>query len=215
MARPRRASARPLGGLRLRSGYRASAVGLVHGLRHAARRWSPSFRARPTKCWRRTTRSASRAGGEGGTTGAPPAMINAVVDALRDFGVRDVPMPATPERVWRAMRGSSSTRVRLRGERGVAAGPESAQRPAPAALRATGLRRSRGRRGYFLFAFACSARKCRRRSRTASAGCGVHLRKPSPVLHAELAGRRPSRLRNGCGPAVRSRSATSTSGCRA
>jgi carbon-monoxide dehydrogenase large subunit len=43
--------------------------------------------------------------GEGGTTGAPPAIINAIVDALRDFGVRDVPMPATPERVWRAMQG--------------------------------------------------------------------------------------------------------------
>jgi carbon-monoxide dehydrogenase large subunit len=43
--------------------------------------------------------------GEGGTTGAPPAVINAIVDALRDYGVRDVAMPATPERVWRAIRG--------------------------------------------------------------------------------------------------------------
>jgi len=42
--------------------------------------------------------------GEGGTTGAPPAMINAIVDALSDYGVRDVEMPATPERVWRAIR---------------------------------------------------------------------------------------------------------------
>ena len=44
--------------------------------------------------------------GEGGTTGAPPAIINAIVDALRGNGlrnVRDVPMPATPERVWRAI----------------------------------------------------------------------------------------------------------------
>ncbi len=44
--------------------------------------------------------------GEGGTTGAPPAVINAMVDALRAMGsknVRDVPMPATPERVWRAI----------------------------------------------------------------------------------------------------------------
>jgi carbon-monoxide dehydrogenase large subunit len=47
-----------------------------------------------------------KGGGEGGTTGAPPAVINAVVDALRDLGVRDVPMPATPERVWRAMQSS-------------------------------------------------------------------------------------------------------------
>ena len=41
--------------------------------------------------------------GEGGSTGAPPAIINAIVDALREFGVRDVPMPATPERIWRAI----------------------------------------------------------------------------------------------------------------
>jgi aerobic carbon-monoxide dehydrogenase large subunit len=44
--------------------------------------------------------------GEGGTTGAPPAVINAIVDALRGNGlknVRDVAMPATPERVWRAI----------------------------------------------------------------------------------------------------------------
>ncbi len=45
--------------------------------------------------------------GEGGTTGAPPAMINAVVDALREYGVRDVEMPATPQRVWRAIRARS------------------------------------------------------------------------------------------------------------
>jgi carbon-monoxide dehydrogenase large subunit len=41
--------------------------------------------------------------GEGGTTGAPPAVINAVVDALREFGVNDIQMPATAERVWRAL----------------------------------------------------------------------------------------------------------------
>ncbi|MGC2781242.1 MAG: xanthine dehydrogenase family protein molybdopterin-binding subunit [Bradyrhizobium sp.] len=42
--------------------------------------------------------------GEGGSTGAPPAVINAVVDALREFGVSDIQMPATAERVWRAIR---------------------------------------------------------------------------------------------------------------
>lgn len=46
--------------------------------------------------------------GEGGTTGAPPAIINAIVDALRDGGVRDLPMPATPERVWRAINSAAS-----------------------------------------------------------------------------------------------------------
>jgi len=42
--------------------------------------------------------------GETGTIASPPAVINAVVDALADDGVRDVAMPATPERVWRALR---------------------------------------------------------------------------------------------------------------
>jgi carbon-monoxide dehydrogenase large subunit len=41
--------------------------------------------------------------GEGGSTGAPPAIINAIVDALRDYGVRDVPMPATSHRIWQAI----------------------------------------------------------------------------------------------------------------
>jgi carbon-monoxide dehydrogenase large subunit len=41
--------------------------------------------------------------GESGTVGAPPAIINAIVDALQPFGVRDVEMPATPLRVWQAM----------------------------------------------------------------------------------------------------------------
>jgi len=41
--------------------------------------------------------------GEAGTIGSAPAVINAIVDALAPFGVVDVPMPATPERVWRVM----------------------------------------------------------------------------------------------------------------
>jgi carbon-monoxide dehydrogenase large subunit len=44
-----------------------------------------------------------RAGGEGGTTPALAAVINAVVDALAEFGVTHIDMPATPERVWRAI----------------------------------------------------------------------------------------------------------------
>jgi carbon-monoxide dehydrogenase large subunit len=48
--------------------------------------------------------------GEGGATGAPPAVINAVVDALAEFGVTHVEMPATPERVWRAIAGARAKR---------------------------------------------------------------------------------------------------------
>jgi len=44
-----------------------------------------------------------RPAGEGGTTPALGVVINAVVDALADYGVRHVEMPATPERIWRAI----------------------------------------------------------------------------------------------------------------
>jgi carbon-monoxide dehydrogenase large subunit len=43
--------------------------------------------------------------GEAGCVGAMPAVANAIVDALSEFGVRHIEMPATPERVWRALNG--------------------------------------------------------------------------------------------------------------
>jgi aerobic carbon-monoxide dehydrogenase large subunit len=46
--------------------------------------------------------------GEGGTIASTPTVINAILDALAPLGVTDIPMPATSERVWRAMRNSSS-----------------------------------------------------------------------------------------------------------
>ena len=45
-----------------------------------------------------------RGGGEGGTTPALAALVNAIVDALAELGVEHVEMPATPERVWQAIR---------------------------------------------------------------------------------------------------------------
>jgi len=41
--------------------------------------------------------------GEVGAIGSPPAVVNAIVDALWDLGVRDIAMPATPEKVWQAI----------------------------------------------------------------------------------------------------------------
>ena len=43
--------------------------------------------------------------GEAATIGATPAIVNAVVDALKSFGVRHVDMPLRPERVWQALKG--------------------------------------------------------------------------------------------------------------
>ncbi len=42
--------------------------------------------------------------GEAGTIGAPAALVNAALDALRPLGVRDLQMPLTPHRLWQAMR---------------------------------------------------------------------------------------------------------------
>jgi carbon-monoxide dehydrogenase large subunit len=42
--------------------------------------------------------------GEAGCAGALPSVMNALVDALSEFGIRHIDMPATPERVWQAVR---------------------------------------------------------------------------------------------------------------
>ena len=41
--------------------------------------------------------------GEAGTIASTPAVVNAVMDALTDYGVKDLQMPLTPQRVWAAM----------------------------------------------------------------------------------------------------------------
>jgi len=43
--------------------------------------------------------------GEGGTVAGTPTVMNAILDALAPLGVTDLAMPATPERIWRAIRG--------------------------------------------------------------------------------------------------------------
>ena len=46
--------------------------------------------------------------GEAGAIGAPAAVINAIVDALSPLGVRDIEMPATPQRIWHAIRDANA-----------------------------------------------------------------------------------------------------------
>jgi carbon-monoxide dehydrogenase large subunit len=50
--------------------------------------------------------------GEAGPTAAPPAVINAIVDALSPYGIRNVPMPATPLAIWQAIREAKQKRER-------------------------------------------------------------------------------------------------------
>jgi carbon-monoxide dehydrogenase large subunit len=46
--------------------------------------------------------------GEAGTFASPPAVINAVIDAVSHLGVTSIEKPASPERVWRAIHETAS-----------------------------------------------------------------------------------------------------------
>ena len=49
-----------------------------------------------------------KAGGEGGTTVSPAVFINALIDGLKEFGVTDIKMPATPHNIWQAIQTAKS-----------------------------------------------------------------------------------------------------------
>jgi carbon-monoxide dehydrogenase large subunit len=63
----------------------------------------PFFRAEIMEIPTPTNPLGVRGGGEGGTTPALGVVINALLDALAEFGVEELDMPATPERIWRAI----------------------------------------------------------------------------------------------------------------
>ena len=64
----------------------------------------PSFTTELSETLAPGNKLGVRAGGEGGTTPALGVVVNAVVDALSEYGVTHIEMPVTPERVWQAMR---------------------------------------------------------------------------------------------------------------
>jgi carbon-monoxide dehydrogenase large subunit len=66
----------------------------------------PFFTAEIVEVLSPTNPLGIKAAGEGATTPAPAAVINAIVDALAPLGVRDISMPATPEKIWRAIQGA-------------------------------------------------------------------------------------------------------------
>jgi len=65
----------------------------------------PSFETDRTETPSTTHPLGVKGVGEAGTIASTPAVVNAIVDALRPLGVDDVRMACTPERVWRAIRG--------------------------------------------------------------------------------------------------------------
>jgi carbon-monoxide dehydrogenase large subunit len=68
----------------------------------------PSFDTEIAEVLSPTNPLGIKAGGEGGTTAAPAAVVGAILDALRSVGVRDIPMPATPYAIWSAIEKAKS-----------------------------------------------------------------------------------------------------------
>jgi aerobic carbon-monoxide dehydrogenase large subunit len=70
----------------------------------------PAFRTEIAEVLSPTNPLGIKAGGEGGTTAAPAVMVSAILDALREVGVRDIDMPATPFRVWQAIQAAKDAK---------------------------------------------------------------------------------------------------------
>jgi carbon-monoxide dehydrogenase large subunit len=63
----------------------------------------PSFTCEIAEVLSPTNPLGIKAGGEGGTTGAPAAVVSAIVDALSVYDIRNITMPATPYSIWKAI----------------------------------------------------------------------------------------------------------------
>ena len=69
-----------------------------------------AFETRNVPC--KTNPLGVKGAGEAGAIGSCPAVMNAVVDALwRAYGIRHIDMPATPQRIWRAIRAARKPRA--------------------------------------------------------------------------------------------------------
>jgi len=67
------------------------------------------FRYNVVPC--RTNPLGVKGAGEAGAIGAPPALVNAVVDAVAELGIDHLDMPLTPERLWRALRDATGRKA--------------------------------------------------------------------------------------------------------
>jgi aerobic carbon-monoxide dehydrogenase large subunit len=67
----------------------------------------PSFEVERTETPTDVNPLGVKGAGETGTIASTPAVVNAVVDALAPLGISHIDMPLTPERVWRAIEGST------------------------------------------------------------------------------------------------------------
>ncbi|HZL40775.1 MAG TPA: xanthine dehydrogenase family protein molybdopterin-binding subunit [Pseudolabrys sp.] len=68
----------------------------------------PSFTTEIVEVLSPTNPLGIKAGGEGGTTAAPAAIVSALVDALKPYGILNLEMPATPYRIWQAIQNAKA-----------------------------------------------------------------------------------------------------------
>jgi carbon-monoxide dehydrogenase large subunit len=79
-----------------------------YGMPHA--HTLPSFETEIVEVLSPTNPLGIKAGGEGGTTPALAVIVSGIVDALKEFGVRDIQMPATPYAIWQAIQDAKAAR---------------------------------------------------------------------------------------------------------
>jgi carbon-monoxide dehydrogenase large subunit len=72
----------------------------------------PSFTTKIVEVLSPTNPLGIKAGGEGGTTPALAVIVSAIIDALSEFGVLDITMPATPFTVWQAIQDAKARNAR-------------------------------------------------------------------------------------------------------
>ena len=68
----------------------------------------PSFITEIVEVLSPTNPLGIKAGGEGGTTAAPAAIVSALIDALKPYGILNLEMPATPYRIWQAIQNAKA-----------------------------------------------------------------------------------------------------------
>ncbi|HEX5508642.1 MAG TPA: molybdopterin cofactor-binding domain-containing protein, partial [Pseudolabrys sp.] len=83
------------------SGQLVTASFMDYAMPHARHLSNIAVEANPVPT--KTNPLGTKGAGEAGNVGALPAVANAVVDALSEFGIKHIEMPATPERIWRVM----------------------------------------------------------------------------------------------------------------
>jgi aerobic carbon-monoxide dehydrogenase large subunit len=71
----------------------------------------PELHSELTEVPARTNPLGVKGAGEAGATGAPPAVIGAILDALKPIGIDHIDMPATPSRVWAAIHASGGVKA--------------------------------------------------------------------------------------------------------